>query len=398
MKNFFVVHGKTMALSGVMLVLVLLLGYVALQAGPLAPVPITVETVQVKALQPALFGMGTVEARVTHKIGPTVAGRIKRVDVQTGDVVKAGQVLGEMDPVDLDDKIAAQEATIKRAQASVMAVEAQVQELSARKAFAEVQSKRYATLLVSQSVSEEGASIKRQELAIAQASLAAALGNLDASRQEHARARADRDGLVRQRANLRLISPAAGIVSRRDADAGTTAVAGQAVVEVIERGSLWLSVRFDQQRAQGLAAQLPAQIVLRSRAGEAVAGRVVRLEPHADAVTEELLAKVEFSVSPAVMPPIGELAEVTVALPAHAALPVVPNASIQRLDGRLGVWLLEQETLRFAPVKTGATDLQGLVQIVQGLSGGEQLVVYSRKALTANTRVTVVQQIASVAP
>ncbi len=398
MKNFFVVHGKTMALFGVMLVLVLLLGYVALQAGPLAPVPITVETVQVKALQPALFGMGTVEARVTHKIGPTVAGRIKRVDVQTGDVVKAGQVLGEMDPVDLDDKIAAQEATIKRAQASVMAVEAQVQELTARKAFAEVQSKRYATLLVSQSVSEEGASIKRQELAIAQASLAAALANLDASRQEHARARSDRDGLVRQRANLRLISPAAGIVSRRDADAGTTAVAGQAVVEVIERGSLWLSVRFDQQRAQGLAAQLPAQIVLRSRAGEAVAGRVVRLEPHADAVTEELLAKVEFNASPAVMPPIGELAEVTVALPAHAALPVVPNASIQRLDGRLGVWLLEQQTLRFAPVKTGATDLQGLVQIVQGLSGGEQLVVYSRKALTANTRVTVVQQIAGVAP
>ena len=387
-----------MALFGVMLVLVLLLGYVALQAGPLAPVPITVETVQVKALQPALFGMGTVEARVTHKIGPTVAGRIKRVDVQTGDVVKAGQVLGEMDPVDLDDKIVAQEATIKRAQASVMAVEAQVQELTARKAFAEVQSKRYATLLVSQSVSEEGASIKRQELAIAQASLAAALANLDASRQEHARARADRDGLVRQRANLRLISPAAGIVSRRDADAGTTAVAGQAVVEVIERGSLRLSVRFDQQRAQGLAAQLPAQIVLRSRAGEAVAGRVVRLEPHADAVTEELLAKVEFNASPAVMPPIGELAEVTVALPAHAALPVVPNASIQRLDGRLGVWLLEQQTLRFAPVKTGATDLQGLVQIVQGLSGGEQLVVYSRKALTANTRVTVVQQIAGVAP
>ena len=398
MKNFFVVHGKTMALFGVLLVLVLLLGYVALQAGPLAPVPITVETVQVKALQPALFGMGTVEARVTHKVGPTVAGRIKRVDVQTGDVVKAGQVLGEMDPVDLDDKIAAQEATIKRAQASVMAVEAQVQELTARKAFAEVQSKRYATLLVSQSVSEEGASIKRQELAIASASLAAVLANLDASGQESTRARADRDGLVRQRANLRLISPAAGIVSRRDADAGTTAVAGQAVVEVIERGSLWLSVRFDQQRAQGLAAQLPAQIVLRSRAGEAVAGRVVRLEPHADAVTEELLAKVEFSVSPAVMPPIGELAEVTVALPAHAALPVVPNASIQRLDGRLGVWLLEQQTLRFAPVKTGATDLQGLVQIVQGLSGGEQLVVYSRKALTANTRVTVVQQIASVAP
>jgi hypothetical protein len=115
-------------------------------------------------------------------------------------------------------------------------------------------------------------------------------------------------------------------------------------------------------------------------------------------VTEELLAKVEFSASPPVTPPIGELAEVTVALPAHAALPVVPNASIQRVDGRLGVWLLAQETLRFVPVKTGATDLQGQVQILQGLQGGEQLVVYSRKALGANSRVTVVAQIPGVAP
>ena len=398
MKHFFAAHGKTLALSSVVLVLVLLLGYVALQAGPLAPVPVTVETVQVKALQPALFGIGTVEARVTHKIGPTVAGRVKRVDVQTGDAVKAGQVLGEMDPVDLDDKIAAQDASIKRAQAGVMAVEAQTQELTARHAFAEVQAKRYATLLVSQSVSEEGASIKRQELTIATANLAAAGANLDASRQELLRSRSDRDGLVRQRANLRLVAPAAGIVSRRDADAGTTVVAGQTVVEVIERGTLWLSVRFDQQRARGLAALLPAQIVLRSRAGEALAGRVARLEPHADAVTEELRAKVEFTPAPSEMPPIGELAEVTVALPAQPALPVVPNASIQRVDGRLGVWLLAQETLRFVPVKTGATDLQGQVQILQGLQGGEQLVVYSRKALGVNSRVTVVAQIPGVAP
>jgi multidrug efflux pump subunit AcrA (membrane-fusion protein) len=88
MKNFFSTHGKTLALSSVVLVLAVLLGYVALRAGPLAPVPITVEAVQVKQIQPALFGIGTVEARVVHKIGPTVAGRIKRVDVQTGDTVR----------------------------------------------------------------------------------------------------------------------------------------------------------------------------------------------------------------------------------------------------------------------------------------------------------------------
>jgi RND family efflux transporter MFP subunit len=398
MTTFFSTHRKVLALASMMLVLVTLLGYVALRAGPLAPVAITVATVPIQALHPALFGIGTVEARTTHKIGPTVAGRIKRVEVQTGQTVKAGQLLAEMDSVDLDERISAQEAIIKRAQASVMAVEAQSQEVSARQAFAEVQNKRYALLLVSQSVSEEGASVKRQELTIAKSNSAAVLANLDASRQELLRARSDREGLLRQRANLRLVSPIDGLVSRRDADPGSTAVAGQTVVEVIDPGSLWISVRFDQQRAQGLTAQLPAQIVLRSRASESLAGRVVRLEPHADAVTEELLAKVELTLRPGATPPIGELAEVTVALSAQQALPVVPNASVQRVDGRLGVWLLDKASLRFAPIKTGATDLQGLVQVLEGLSGGEQLVVYSQKALSANSRISVVPRIPGVAP
>jgi RND family efflux transporter MFP subunit len=398
MKKYFLIYGKSLALASVGLILVVLLAYVALRAGPLAPIEVTVEQVASKALQPALFGIGTVEARFTHKIGPTVAGRIKRVDVQVGDSVKAGHLLGEMDPVDLDDKIAGQEATVKRAQASVLAVEAQVQEVAARKAFAQVQSQRYALLLASHSVSEEGASIKRQELEIAHASFAAVQANLDASRQELLRARADREGLLRQRMNLRLISPIDGTVSRRDADAGTTVVAGQSVVEVIEPQSVWVNVRFDQQRSQGLTVPLPAKIVLRSRTGEPLEGRLVRVEPHADAVTEEVLAKVEITLRPSVMPLIGELAEVSVALPAQTVLPVVSNASLQRVDGRLGVWVIGNDQLNFVPVKTGVSDLEGQVQILHGLSGGERVVVYSHKALKASSRIKVVGSIAGVKP
>ncbi len=393
MKTFLSSHGRTIALTGVLVILAGLLGYVALRAGPLAPVPVTLATVESLSIKPALFGIGSVEARFTHKIGPTFAGRVKRVEVQSGDKVKAGQLLGEMDPIDLDDRIGAQEAALKRAEAGVLAVEAQVQEVSARKAFAELQAKRYEQLLVSHSVSEEGAQVKRQEMQIAQASFAAARANLDSSRQELVRTRAERDGLLRQRANLRLLSPVDGIVTRRDADPGTTVVAGQAVVEVVEPASVWVSVRFDQQRAQGLGAELPAQIVLRSRAGEMLAGRVLRVEPLADVVTEEILAKVAFTQAPSSLPPIGELAEVTVALAAQKAMPVVPNASVQRVDGRLGVWLLEDGSLRFAAVKTGATDLEGRVQILQGLSGGEKVVVHSHKALDANSRIKVVERI-----
>lgn len=393
MKKFLSTHRQTLALAGVLVLLLGLLAYVALRAGPLAPVPVTLATVESREITPALFGIGTVEARYTHKIGPTFAGRLKRVEVQPGDHVKTGQLLGEMDPVDLGDKIGAQDAALKRAEASILAVEAQIQEVTARKSFAETQAKRYEQLLVGRAVSEEAVEAKRQELQIAQASLSAARANLEASRQELARVRAERDGLIRQGANLRLVSPVDGLVTRRDADPGTTVIAGQAVVEVVEPGSIWINVRFDQQRALGLRAELPAQIVLRSQVGESRAGRVSRIEPHADTVTEEVLAKVAFNQRPQTLPPIGELAEVTVALAAQKSMPVVPNASVQRVDGRLGVWVVEDGSLRFAPVKTGATDLEGRVQILQGLSGGERVVVYSQKALGAHSRIKIVDRI-----
>ncbi|MFU8832749.1 MAG: biotin/lipoyl-binding protein, partial [Wenzhouxiangella sp.] len=92
--------------------------FVVLRSGPLAPVAVTVATVEARPISPAHFGVGTVEARFTYRIGPTFTGRVKRLDVHVGDRVRAGQLLGEMDPVDLDDRIRAQESALKRAQAN----------------------------------------------------------------------------------------------------------------------------------------------------------------------------------------------------------------------------------------------------------------------------------------
>lgn len=392
------INNRTLALVAVLVPLLALFVYVGLRSGPLAPVPVTVTTVENGAIAPALFGIGTVEARYTYKIGPTVAGRIKRVEVQVGDRVRAGQLLGEMDPVDLDDRISAQEATLKRAQAVALAAEAQVQEASARKIYAETQARRYEQLLQARSVSEQAVEVKRQEHQVAQASFAAARANLDAARQESARIRADREGLIQQRANLHLVAPVDGLVVARDADPGTTIVAGQAVVEMIEPQSLWINVRFDQLNSSGLRAGLSALIVLRSQAGHTIAGQVLRVEPLADAVTEETLAKVVFDILPEPPPPIGELAEVTVAMSPLPPVPVVPNASVQRVDGRLGVWLIEDRDLRFAPVKMGASDLDGRVQILNGLKTGERVVVYSQHALNVRSRVKLVERLPGVAP
>jgi RND family efflux transporter MFP subunit len=392
------VSGRTLALIGVLLLLFASFAFVALRSGPLAPVPVTVMTVASQSLTPALFGIGTVEARYTYKIGPTVAGRVQRVEVQVGDRVQAGQLLGEMDPVDLDDRIAAQEAALKRAEAGVPAAEAQVREMAARQSYAEAQASRYETLLQAGSSSEEAVGAKRQELQVANAGLAASRANLEVARQELARVRADREVLIRQRANLRLVAPRNGLVAARNVDPGTTVVAGQPVVEVIDPASLWVNVRFDQLRAGGLRAGLPAHAVLRSQAGRAVAGQVLRVEPVADAVTEETLAKVVFDTLPEPLPPVGELVEVTVTLPPLPTAPVVPNASVQRIGGQLGVWLFEGDSVRFAPVKLGAIDLEGRAQILDGLKSGARVVVYSQRSLGAHTRVKLVERLPGVAP
>ena len=372
-------QGRTLALLAVIVPLLALFIYVGLRSGPLAPVAVTVIAVESKAITPALFGIGTVEARYTYKIGPTFAGRVQRLEVQVGDQVKAGQVLGDMEPIDLDDRVRSQESAFKRAQAAL-------REGEARQAYAQTQARRYEQLFAVRSTSEEVLTTKRHELQIAEAALSAA-------REDIVRSRSDREGLVAQRSNLRLIAPVDGVVAVRDADPGTTIVAGQAVVEIIDPKSLWVNVRFDQISASGLRKELPAHIVLRSRSGQTLSGRVLRVEPKADAVTEETLAKVTFDSQPEPLPPVGELAEVTVDLSALPPSPLIPNAAVRRDGDKVGVWQIVDGALRFSPVKLGVSDLNGYVQVRAGLKNGDKVVAYSEKALSARSRIHVLDRI-----
>lgn len=392
------IHGRTLAMIGVLIPLLILFVYVAFRSGPLAPVSVTVATVENHAVMPSLFGIGTVEARYAYRIGPTLPGRVKQVAVDVGDAVQAGQLLGEMDPVDLDDRVVALDAALKSAKARVLAAGAQARDAAARKKYAVTQARRYEQLLQARTVSAEALDARQQELQVTAAGLGAAHANLEAASHEQARLKADLDALIKQRANLRLIAPADGVVVARNAEPGTTIVAGQSVVEVVEPGSLWVNVRFDQFSASGMQAGLPCRIVLRSQGGREIAGRVLRVEPLADSVTEEMLAKVVFDVVPEPLPPIGELAEITVALSALSPAPTLPNACVLRVNGHLGVWRLEDGVLRFIPVKVGASDLDGRTQILAGLEPGDRVVLYSRNALTAHNRIKVVEHLTGGAP
>lgn len=373
------------------------LAFVVMRSGPLAPTLVTVTEAAEGRLTPALFGIGTVEARRSYLIGPTVAGRVRSVAVDVGDRVKAGQLLAEMDPVDLDERTAALDASVARAGSAMAAADAQRRDALARKELAAVNARRYVELGAQNFISAGAVEARLQEQTSANAIVSAADANLAAARQDQQRLAAERAGLRQQRANVRLLAPADGVVSTRDAEPGSTVVAGQAVLRVFDPMSLWIKVRLDQGRSAGLAAGLPAKVTLRSNPGQALAGQVARVEALSDSVTEERIAQVSLDQPPDRLT-VGELAEVTLTLPTTVQTVLLPNAAIKRVQAQTGVWTIENGALRFAPVRLGQTSLDGQVQVLEGIRPGASVVVHSNKNLDAKSRVSVVDTLPGQSP
>ena len=369
--------------------------YVVARSGPLAPVRVTVATVTEGQVAPELFGIGTVDARRAYAVGPTAPGRLLQVDVDVGDTVRAGQVLARLDPVDLDARIAALDASAGRARSALAAAQAQQRDMNARAEVAAINARRYVSLGRQQFVSASAVDARTQEHRSARAAVDAAAASADSAQNDLRRLQAERQALVEQRKALTLLAPVDGVVTAREAEPGTTLVAGQAALRLIDPASLWVRTRIDQGRSQGLQVGLPAQIVLRSRPAEALAGRVERVELISDAVTEERLAQIAFAALPTGIS-VGEMAEVTVQLPPTANGPVLPNAALQQRDGQTGVWRLDGNTLRFTPVRTGATGPDGLVQILDGLVIGDRVVVHSEGTLKPDAAITLVDSLSAV--
>ena len=367
--------------------------WVLARSGPLAPVRVTVTRVVRADLAPVLFGIGVVEARRSYLVGPTVAGRVRRVAVDVGDAVRAGQLLAEMDPVDLDQRLASTVAAAARAKNAVDTAAAQLADSVARREVAAANLRRYDDLggkgFVSSSVTEG----KAQELKSAEAQTAGAEAALAGARQDLARLNAEREGAQQQRANLRLLAPAAGLVTARDAEPGSTVVAGQAVLRLVAADSLWVKLRLDQHRSAGLQVGLPAEIVLRSRPGQVLAGKVARIEMLSDSVTEERIAQVSFDAPPTDVS-VGEMGEITLRLPDVKQAHVVPNAALRLRGGKTGVWVQAADKLSFVEVKTGTSGADGRVQILGGLKEADAVIVHSERDLAGDSRIQVVPALA----
>lgn len=380
-KQLYVLMSALVLIAGMM--------FVAFRLGPLAPVKITTVRVENKTLTHSIFGIGVLEAQQTWLLGPLSAGRVLHIDAKVGQHVKAGQLLAEMDPLDLDQRLASQEAALAKAISYLDNAKAQHEDAQSRQSVATLNLARQKELARQNFISQGALEIREQELISSHAALKITKANLASAAQDIQKIQADKQAALLQRNSMRLVAPADAVVISRDAEAGSTVVAGQAVLRLAQPTSLWVKMRVDQGRSQGLAIGLPAQIVLRSNPHQTLNGKVVRVEWQSDAVTEERIAQVAFDQLPPNLS-MGEMAEVTLSLKPSTPALSVPQASVQQYQGRTGVWKVDGKQLTFCDVIWGAYSHDGWVQVVSGLKQGDEVLVYSEKTIKATTRFQIV--------
>ena len=361
--------------------------WLAFNRGPLAPVQVELAAVTESALTDSVFGIGTVDARYAYAIGPTQAGRVLKVLVDHGDRVKAGQVLAEIDPVDLQQRLSGAGAALQRTRDTVLVAEAQEREAQSRHDLARANAARYRDLAQKNFVSREAVEIRDNEARVTLAALEASRAALRAARQDFERAGHDRGAVVKQLATLRLTAPVDGLVTAREAEPGNTVIAGQAVVRMIDPKNVWVRARIDQSRAAGLVPGLSSDIVLRSNPAGTLSGKVARVEIQSDAVTEEKVVAVAFDTP--LQLSLGELAEVTIHRGKRERALVIPSAAVKRVGAQQGVWQAVDGKARFRVMKTGMQTLDGMTEVLDGLVAGDMVIVYSSAQLSAGTKVKV---------
>lgn len=368
--------------------LLLVLGWLVFTRGPLAPIRVQMTRVQVGNLQPQIFGIGTVEARALYAVGPTQAGRLANLSVDQGDKVVAGQVIAEMQPVDLEGKVSSAMAANQRAQSMVSVAEMQLREAQSKRDLAQKKLQRYQELFAKHAISREILDGIENDGKVTEAAFAAANFSVEASHLAVEGAAADYQAVVKQRENLKLVSPVNGVVVSRDMEAGSTVVAGQSVVKITDMGAIWVKTRIDQMRGSGIAVGQKVDIVVRSVPNKIFKGTVARLDIQSDSVTEERTVNIAFESPPNGLS-LGDLAEVTIALSPVTSALYIPIGAVKMINRQTGVWIVEEGKVIFKPVEVGVSTLEGATQITQGLQENDKVVIMSPVELKEGMKVQV---------
>ena len=315
-------------------------------------------------------GPGTVQARIAVTLASRITASVVAVHADVGDTVKLGAVLVELDDRDLSARSAVVGRQREALGGSVKAAEANVERARADLELARSKRRRDAELLRTGYVSQAAFDASDAGLRAAEAGLENARSLLVA-REAEAKA-LDQESRYSDTvlSFTRIASPLDGIVVLRQAEVGTTVVAGSPVLRIVDPSTLWVATRIDESVVGRVRVGQAASIRLRT--GDTVPGKVARIARQADAAARELEVDVAFDTTPANFA-IDQEADVAILTGEETGVVVPVSALVRDGAGRQGVLAVVDARAEFRPVTTGASDRSRVV-VREGLAAGERVV------------------------
>jgi RND family efflux transporter MFP subunit len=321
---------------------------------------------------------GYVVARTKASVSSKILGRLEWVGVTEGSQVKLNQIIARLESADY-------EAAVHSAVANVAQVDAQ--NVQAQRDLKRAQSLRAQNLLADAELENVQT---RLDVLAAQANAARAQANLAEANLENTRVRAPFSGTV-----LRKDAEVGEIVAPSSAGGGLTRTA---IVTMVDFSTLEVEVDVNEAYIAQVRNDQPARITLDAYPDTSFAGRVRQVVPTADRAKATVLVKVSIlDRDPRILPEMGAKvvfdahdAQGTTAgavgAPAAARRVFVPQAAVVQADGRTSVWVVEQGAARAQVVDLGPTR-GDRIEVRQGLSGGESLVLSPPAGLKNGSRV-----------
>ena len=369
---------------------------------------VRIEQVGRRDLVSAVTASGKIEAKTSVDISADITGRIIRIAVREGDVVRKGQFLIQIDP-------AQYQAAVDRAQGVVSSTQATVLQTRASRDQAERAWKRaqQLTQLGPNLITQESAEQAQTAYEVAQANYVSMQAQLDQSRASLQEAR---DNLTK----TRLISPISGRVVRLAVEEGEVAVPGTfsretgLLMTIADLSVILAKVQVDETDVVRLGANDSVEVTIDAYPDTTFLGRVTEVS-HSAKLTETQTASgsndraVDFDVEVTLAQPPQDIrpdlsctARIVTDTRKHAlSIPIIaltvrdherlpnendsaPTADTLRMRNRAkeaeGVFVVRGGLATFRPVKVGIAGDE-YFEVVDGLREGESIAAGTYQAI-----------------
>ena len=365
------------------------LAYVATRPKQLV---VDVLVTQREDVQLSVVASGRVLAPARVDIGATITGRVQRVAVREGARVNAGELLILLEQMELNAAVAQARAARDRARARVQSVttlalptarESQTQ-AEANVALFEREHQRSQDLLARNFISQARMDEAERQLQVARSQLAAARSQVGAQGAQGAEAQQARSQLLESEAALdvaqaklaqtEIRAPAAGVVLERLTEPGDIAQPAKRMLTLALDGPSRLIVQVDEKNLPLLQKGRTATAVVDAFPAERFTAEIAYISPGVDATRGTVELRLDIP-----KPPPFLKSDMTVAIdltgPVLKQALIIPADTIRQLQSDAPYVLLERAGIATrAPLRTGL-QMQGRVQILDGLAPGDRVIL-----------------------